>query len=282
MTFNTALTGINAAQADLSVTANNIANANTTGFKQSRAQFADFFPVSGFGLSQTAIGGGARVSSVAQQFSQGAITFTNNSLDLAISGEGFFTISNNGALEYTRAGAFGTDRDGYIVNPTGARLQTYPSLGNGNFNTAQLVDVQISTADNPPSATTSIGAGFNLPADAAPPVTAVFASNDPTSYNHTTSATVFDSLGASHTANLYFVKTANPNEWSMYTEIDGTAVSGPDSLIFSSTGQLTTPATGTLTLPAFAPTNGAAALNLTLSIGSSTQFGSNFGVGSLT
>jgi flagellar hook protein FlgE len=282
MSFNTALTGINAAQADLGVTANNVANANTTGFKQSRAQFADFFPLTGFGLSETAIGGGARVSSVAQQFSQGAITFTNNSLDLAISGEGFFTVSNGGSLEYTRAGAFGTDRNGFIVNATGARLQAFPSIGGGNFNTALVSDVQVSSADNPPAATGQVTAGFNLPADAALPATGTFSSADPTSYNHTTSATVFDSLGAAHTINLFFVKTATANEWALHTEIDGATVSGPDTLTFSNTGQLTAPAGGTLTLPAYTPTSGAADLNLTLNIGNSTQFGGSFGVGSLT
>ncbi|MCK9192884.1 MAG: flagellar hook-basal body complex protein, partial [Nevskia sp.] len=110
MTFNIALTGLNAASADLNVTANNIANSNTVGFKESRAQFADFFLSNPYGVSETAVGGGVRVSKVAQQFSQGAINITNNSLDLAISGSGFFTLSHNGALSYTRAGAFGTDR----------------------------------------------------------------------------------------------------------------------------------------------------------------------------
>src|SRR5690242_5263079 len=116
MTFRIALSGLNAASADLSVTANNIANANTVGFKGSRTQFADFFPVSAHGLSSTTTGAGVRVDKVAQQFAQGSVNFTNNSLDLAISGEGFFTLSQNGTISYTRAGAFGTDRDGFVVN----------------------------------------------------------------------------------------------------------------------------------------------------------------------
>lgn len=282
MTFRIALSGITAAQTDLGVTANNIANANTTGFKQSRAQFGDFFPVSGYGLSDTAVGAGVRVSKVNQEFSQGAVNFTNNSLDLAVSGEGFFTVSNNGSMEYTRAGAFGTDRDGYIVNATGRRLQVFPPTGGNNFNTAGLSDVQVSTADNPPSASTRVTAGFNLPADATAPATAPFDAADPATYNHTTSATVYDSLGSSHTATLFFVKTANPNEWEMHTQIDGAAVSGPDALTFSNTGVLTAPAGGTLTLPAYTPTTGAADLNLTLDISDASQFGDAFGIGSLT
>lgn len=282
MTFSTALSGINAAQADLGVTANNIANANTTGFKQSRAQFADYFSSAGYGLSDTGIGGGVRVARVAQEFSQGAVNFTNNALDLAINGEGFFTVSNNGSLEYTRAGAFGTDRNGYIVNAAGARLQAYPSNGAAGFNTAQLSDVQVSTADNPPAATSNITVGFNLPANAGVPANATFDATDPTSYNHTTSVTVYDSLGSAHTANLYFVKSATANEWQMHTQIDGNAVSGPDSLVFSSSGALTTPANGALTLSGYTPTTGAAAMTMGLNLTAATQYGNSFGVGALT
>ncbi|MDD3764930.1 MAG: flagellar hook protein FlgE [Nevskiales bacterium] len=283
MPFRVALSGLNAASADLNVTANNIANVNTTGFKGSRAEFADLFPISAFGVSSTATGAGVRLSRVAQQFTQGAVNFTQNSLDLAISGEGFFTLSDGGATVYSRAGAFGTDRDGYVVNASGQRLQVYPPVSGGSaFDTARLSDLQLSTADNPPAATTQVNTAINLPANASPPANGTFDATDPTSYNHTTSVTVYDSLGAAHTASLYYIKTANPNEWDMRVQVDGTDVGGANTLTYSDSGVLLTPASGDLTLPAYTPTTGAADINLTLSLGDSTQFGDNFGVSSLT
>lgn len=283
MSFNIALTGLNAASADLSVTANNIANANTTGFKESRAQFADFFLADRYGVASTAIGAGVRVSKVAQQFTQGAISVTNNSLDLAISGTGYFTLSKNGALAYTRAGSFGTDRDGYIVNPSGARLQAYPPIaGTANFDTAKLSDIQLSTTDNPPKATTTITAGLNLPAAAAVPATTPFSATDPTSYNNTTSVTVYDSLGTSHPANLFFVKSATPNTWDVYTQIDGNPAGGPFPVTFNTDGSLATPAGGNLVLPTYTPTNGSAPMNVTVGLANTTQYGDTFAVNSLT
>src|ERR1700755_2296338 len=123
MPFRLALSGLNAAQTDLTVTANNVANVGTTGFKGSRAEFADLFAATQQGVSATAIGNGVKVSSVAQQFSQGNIDFTDNSLDLAISGNGFFMVSDGGAMSYTRAGAFRVDNAGFVVNSRGQRLQ---------------------------------------------------------------------------------------------------------------------------------------------------------------
>lgn len=282
MSFQIALSGLNAASAELSVTANNIANSNTTGFKQSRAEFADFFPVSGYGLSQNAIGGGVRLDRVAQQFAQGSVNFTNNALDLALSGEGFFTLSDGGTQVYSRAGAFGTDRNGFVVNASGQRLQAFPPVAGGNsFDTARVSDLQLSTSDNPPAPSTSIAARLNLPANATVPATPAFSASDPTSYNHTTSVTLFDSLGASHTANLYFVKGAAAGDWTVNTQIDGVDVGSGEALTYSDTGTLATPAGGQIALPAFTPTNGAAAVALNLDLANTTQFGETFSVSSL-
>ncbi len=128
MPFAVALSGLNAASSDLSVTANNIANANTTGFKASRAEFADVFAV-----GAQDIGNGVGISSVSQQFSQGGVDFTDRGLDLAISGDGFFTMRDRGVVSYSRAGAFGVDRDGFVVNAQNQRLQIFPIAGNGTF-----------------------------------------------------------------------------------------------------------------------------------------------------
>jgi flagellar hook-basal body protein len=125
MPFRIALSGLNAAQSDLNVTANNIANTQTNGFKGSRTEFADLFAVSLQGVSSNASGNGVRVAAVTQQFAQGNIEFTDSNLDLAVSGQGMFVLSDNGALAYTRAGAYQMNRDGYVVNSAGQRLQVF-------------------------------------------------------------------------------------------------------------------------------------------------------------
>jgi len=283
MSMRIALSGMNAASADLNVTSNNIANSNTTGFKQSRAEFGDVFPVSAYGLSRNAIGAGVRLQQVAQQFGQGNIDFTGKSLDLALSGQGFFTLSKQGSTIYSRAGNFGADRDGFVVNPSGARLQVYaPNASGVGFDTGRMTDLQLSTNDSPPAATSDVAAQTNLPADASVPLISPFDPNDPTTYNKTTSLTVYDSLGAAHSQSIYYTKTANPNEWEMRSYIDGTAVGGAQLLQYSGTGALTSPATGRITLPAYNPGNGANAITLTMDVGKSTQYGNSFSVASLT
>lgn len=281
MPFQIALSGLNAASSDLNVTANNIANVNTTGFKSSRAEFADLFPISAYGLSSTATGVGVRTSRVAQQMTQGPINTTSNTLDLAISGEGFFTLSDNGSMVYTRAGAFGTDKNGYVVNAAGQRLQVFPPTSNGSFDTARLSDLQLSTSTNPPLATGSIDANVNLPSSASAPTTTPFDANDPTSYNYTRSTLVYDSLGTSHQAALYFVKGATANSWDVHVQIDGTDA-GSSTLTYSDSGTMLTPANGQITLPTYTPSSGAAAMDLTLDLGQSTQYGEDFAVNSLT
>src|SRR5689334_21108725 len=214
MPFRIALSGLNAAQSDLNVTANNVANTATNGFKGSRTEFADLFAVSLQGVSSNSSGNGVRVSNVAQQFAQGNIEFTDSNLDLAISGQGLFILSDSGALSYTRAGAFQMDRNGYVVNSNAQRLQVYPPLTAGGFNTGGLSDLRLQTTDSAPAATSTVEFVLNLPGNATPPAVATFDPNDPNSFNQATSLTLFDSLGATHTGTMYFSKTANPNEWT--------------------------------------------------------------------
>jgi flagellar hook protein FlgE len=276
MPFAVALSGLNAASSDLSVTANNIANANTTGFKSSRAEFADVFAV-----GAQDIGNGVSMSSVSQQFSQGGVDFTDRGLDLAISGEGFFTMRDRGVITYTRAGAFGVDRDGYVVNSQNQRLQIFPVANNGTFNTGTLSDLQLATVDSPPQATTRTEFGVNLPANAFVPPVPVFDPANASTYNHSTAVTIYDSLGATHTTTAYFVKTATPNQWDVRFYVDGTAVGGANTLTYSNLGVLTTPVGGSLTLPAYTPTTGAADITLTADLLNSTQYGATFGVNQL-
>ena len=280
--FGIALSGLSAAQANLNTTANNIANANTVGFKESSVDFGDVYQSSLYGSNGTQSGSGVNVTRIAQDFSQGTIASSNSSLDMALNnGAGFFTLSNNGSLSYSRAGSFTTDNSGYVVNGTGDRLQVFSALPNGGFNTGGLSDLQLTTADNPPAATSNLDVQLNLPSGATAPATATFSPTDATSYNQTTSVTVYDSLGAAHSANLYFVAGATANDWTMYSSIDGVAQAGSTALQYSSNGALTTPANGNVTLPAFTPTNGASAMNLSMDMSKTTQFGSQFAVSAL-
>jgi flagellar hook protein FlgE len=247
MPFRLALSGLNAASQDLTVTANNIANVGTNGFKGSRAEFAEMFAVSPQGVASTATGNGVRVAAVSQQFAQGNIDNTGNSLDLALSGQGFFTLSDNGALLYTRAGAFHTDGDGYVINSSAQRLQVFPPASGGGFNTGSLTDLQLLTGTSAPNATTNMQMMLNLPADAALPATMPFDPTDTDTYNRATSLTVYDSLGAAHTGTVYFQKTA-PGQWNSYLFVDGAAV-GATGATASGVGTGTVDAT-TLTYPA--------------------------------
>ena len=278
MSFDLALSGINAANSDLNVTSNNLANVDTTGFKESRAEFADLFAQTQEGVSRTAIGNGVQVSEIAQQFGQGNITSTANNLDLALSGSGFFITSNNGALNYTRNGAFQVDQNGYLVTSSGERVQGYAPLANGGFNTGGLGDLQLTTAESAPQATTTAGISLNLPSSASAPANSPLNPADPTTYTDTTSLTVYDSLGAAHTAQLYFSKTATANTWSSSLYVDGTAVGAPQTLAFSSTGALTSPANGQVSFGTYTPATGANPLSINFNFSQATQFGDSFGV----
>jgi flagellar hook protein FlgE len=278
MSFNVALTGLNAANQDLSVTANNLANVGTVGFKGSRAEFGDLFSATQTGVSSTAVGNGASITEVAQQFSQGDIETTGNNLDLAISGNGFFTTANNGALEYTRDGEFQVNSAGDVTTASGANLQVYPPLANGGFNTGGLSNLSLNSGDSAPNATTTASITANLPADAAQPPDTTFDPTDANSYNNTTSLTVYDSLGAAHTASLYFIKGATANTWDAQLYVDGNAVGTPQELDYSSSGALTAPTGGIVSFPTYTPATGAADMNLTFNFNSVTQYGNNFGV----
>jgi flagellar hook protein FlgE len=289
MSFRIALSGLNAAATDLSVTGNNIANASTSGFKESRAEFADVYASSVLDRSATAAGQGVRVARIAQQFSQGVVEFTSNNLDLAINGEGFFVLKDgSGSQVYTRAGAFSADRDGYVVNQGAQRLQIYPALttasGATTFNTGVLTDLQLPTQPSPPQATGNIYAALNLDAQQAPlPAAPAFDPGLAETYNHSTSIVTYDSLGNSHTTTMYFRKTA-ANSWDSYIYVDGNPVGAAPatpnlSLAFDQTGAIT--GTTSFSLPGYDPGTGALPMTLTFDFADTTQFGGSFAVNSL-
>ena len=288
MSFRTAISGLRAASSELSVIGNNVANANTTGFKASRAQFADVFSATQGTSSGSATGGGVNTARIAQQFSQGNITFTDNGLDLAISGKGFFVLDDNGAQVYSRDGAFGVDRNGYVVNSSGQTVKAYQPDSTGAI-TGAVDKLRVTSTNAAPSATTTVNLGANLDSQDAVPAVPF----DPTvnaSYNSTTATTVYDSLGGSHLMQLYFVKSAAGGaSWDVYTRLDGQPTSFEQAnanINFDSAGVLNTGEGGTpngqLTLGFAGLTNGAADLNVTLDINEMTQFGAPFAVNRVT
>jgi flagellar hook protein FlgE len=274
MSFQIALSGLNAASTDLQVTSNNIANANTTAFKSSRAEFADVFSGDAIG-----IGNGVRLAAVRQKFTQGNVDITERQLDLAVSGNGFFVVNDNGSYLYSRVGAFGLDANGFVQNAEGERLQVYPSRGDGTYNTGALIDLQFTTETAPPQPTTAVDMNINLPAGAALPAVTPFDPADTQTYNHSTSTITYDSLGVAHNTTFYFYPTATG--WEAATTIDGTLVGTPQAFAFNSSGVLVSPANGILTYPGYDPGNGAVPMSIDLDMSSSTQFGSDFVVNTI-
>lgn len=169
MSFIIGLSALNAAQQEISVTGNNIANSGTTGFKASRTIFGDVYAASVLGGGGTQAGSGVTLQEIKQSFNQGNISFTNSTLDMAINGEGFFVLSGESGTSYTRAGAFGTDRNGFIVNSAGERLQGFlPSPTGQPTGGGPLNDLRVTTGEIPPRATTGVASMINLDASAQP------------------------------------------------------------------------------------------------------------------
>src|SRR5690606_38128503 len=216
MAFQQGLSGLNTASKNLDVISNNVANAATVGFKGSRAQFADVFANSLNGAGASQIGIGAKVAAVSQEFGQGNVTSTSNPLDVAINGNGFFRLSKDGAITFSRNGQFHLDPAGYLVNTENQRVTGYGTDATGNVIATAPIDIQVRTADIPPVSTSAYRMGANLDAGAAQPTAAAFNPADPTSYNNTTSDSVYDSLGNAHVFSFYFAKAPAPGLWHVY------------------------------------------------------------------
>jgi len=216
MSFYTSLTGLNAATAQLGVTSNNIANVGTTGFKRSRADFGDIFSTSPLQKSSSNIGQGVSLKQVSQEFSQGNISTSGNSLDLAITGDGFFPLRSPDGLQevYTRNGSFMLNDQNNVVNSTGQRLlaASVDSSGKADLNRLAPLSIPPKTSGQARE-TTKIQLGLNLPAD-SPVILADFDRNNPTTYNKSTALTVYDSGGNGYLATVYYVKTQNASPGS--------------------------------------------------------------------
>ncbi|MEZ5616485.1 MAG: flagellar hook protein FlgE [Rhodocyclaceae bacterium] len=277
MSFQQGLSGLNAAAKGLDAVSNNVSNAATVGFKGASAQFSDVFAASMAGGGAGQIGIGVNLTQVKQSFTQGNISVTNNPLDVAINGGGFFRMNDGGAITYSRNGQFLVDKDGYVVNASGAHLTGYVANAAGVIVPSSPADLLISSADLVPNATTTGTLGLNL--DARETVPAAFDYTDPTTYNSSTAMTVYDSLGNSHVMTAYFRKTA-ANAWDVYTGLDGAAPGAASALTFTSAGAVNT---GGSIATSFVMTNGSTSpLAVTLDISSATQYGATFGVNSLT
>ena len=302
MSFNTALSGLNAATSDLNVKSNNIANVNTTGFKESRAEFADIFAVSTFGNSDTAIGSGVVLTNVAQQFKQGNLEFTDNALDLSVSGQGFFALAPNqtsNEIIYSRAGAFNVDKDGFIVNNSGQYLRAFPVNADGTVSSTSITSttpMQLPSTAGIPQATSTVAIATNLPSTATA-LTGTIDPNDTSTFTNSTSVTIFDSLGTEHILTLYYQKTATANQWNVDVYIPGediVPVSNIAPVKLGTTQTLTfDPALGgalattsttqmTFNLTATQLASGAAAQSTVIKFDDTTQNSSAFSVVNLT
>jgi len=220
MSFYTSLTGLNSATAQLGVTSNNIANVGTSGFKRSRADFGDIFSTSPLQKSSSNIGQGVALKQVSQEFSQGNVTTSGNSLDLAITGDGFFPLRSPDGLQdiYTRNGSFMLNDQNNVVNSTGLRLLAASVDSSGKADLERLAPLVI-----PPKTageareTTKINLGLNLPADSGV-ILADFDRNNPTTYNKSTALTVYDSGGNGYLATVYYIKTQNASPGSPFSK----------------------------------------------------------------
>lgn len=250
MSFNIGLSGLAAANKQLDVTGNNIANVSTTGFKSSRVDFSSVYASSKLGSGSNTSGSGVTVSAVSQNFNQGDVNSTGNVLDMGIQGNGFFVMNDNGSLTYTRSGAFKTDNAGFITNSDGtARLQGYGVDGSGRVVKGVLTDLQVNTSNLAPKATALVSSAINLNSTATvlPTTSATFNPTDPGTYSTSFSTPIFDSQGNQHTMNQYMVKTG-ATTWDTYTLVDGFNPDGttpsavdpaqPVTITFNAAGQL--------------------------------------------
>lgn len=278
MSFQQGLSGLNSSSKALDVVSNNISNANTVGFKSSATHFADVYANSLAGAGASQVGIGVQTAAIMQQFSQGNISSTNNPLDMSINGGGFYRMSTNGNVTYSRNGQFHLDKNGYIVDDRARVLTGYPADGTGQIVQSAPVDLQLDSGSQSPVATGSgvgsfkgVRANVNLDSRSVSPLSAATpapwvpgTTHDPSTYNWSTALSIYDSLGNPHTLSLYAVKTTTAGLWDIHASVDGTTDVnvglGTPTLQFSNTGQLS----GPTTTPAAPATNGTVNLSIDL------------------
>ncbi|QKR98967.1 flagellar hook protein FlgE [Sphingomonas sp. CL5.1] len=283
MAFYTSLTGLQAAQTDMSVISHNLANVATNGFKKSRSEFADVI-ASNISTSPTSmVGSGVVVKGNIQQFTQGSFTQSGNALDLAISGDGFFAVKPDpeaAKVNFTRNGGFSVDANHYVVDSNGGHLQVYPVDGSGAVVASGLdstVSLQLPATSGVAVATSNVKYTLNLSSSTGLPTNSTFDRFDPTSYNNSTSSTVYDANGNALTMTTYFKRESLPDAsgnstWAAYSYIGDqqltTGGTPGTTLTFNSAGQLTSGNTNTF--DPVTPSGATAAQTVTVDFGSST------------
>ncbi|HET9978278.1 MAG TPA: flagellar hook protein FlgE [Burkholderiaceae bacterium] len=297
MSFQQGLSGLNATSKNLEVIGNNVANANTFGAKASRAEFSDVYANALNGAGSSAVGIGTSLAAVSQQFTQGNISSTNNPMDLAINGAGFFQVTDGRSpAMYSRNGQFKVDREGYIVNNDAMRLMGYPADGAGVLQPGSASALRLPTAGIDPQATGRIDLEMNLDARAAvtaPGAGAAIDFANPTTYNNATSLTVYDDKGQDVALTYYFQK-AGTDTWNVFVTANGTPLAGTVASPLATT-QIQFPSNGgspiapvspiTIDIPATTNAVGAQTLainGVALDISGATQYGAGFGVTNLS
>ncbi|SFN18096.1 flagellar hook protein FlgE [Variovorax sp. OV329] len=279
MAFSQGISGLSAAAANLDVIGNNIANSGTIGFKSAAATFKDVYAGSRVGL-------GVAVSGVSQNFAQGATQTSSRPLDVAIlNGDGFFRLSSaSGEVFYSRNGQFDRDKEGYLVNGSGLRLTGFGVSANGTINGGAPGPLQIQTSSMNPNATTAVKAEFNLDSRSVTPTSTPFDAADSATYNYSNAlGPVYDSLGNPHELGAFFVKTG-ANTWDVYGTSDGTALNAGapmTTLTFDANGNMTAPASGGFNIAGLTFPNGSAAMNMSVDLSGTTQFGNKNAVNRL-
>ncbi|RZL41479.1 MAG: flagellar hook protein FlgE [Variovorax sp.] len=282
MSFQQALSGLNAASRSLDVIGHNIANANTVGMKSSRAEFSEVYASAAGGIGGTNVGLGVEVGTVSQQFSQGSINITGNELDVAINGGGFFQVkTNDGSTAYTRSGNFKLDKEGSLVTNNGANLMGYPTDVKGVRQSFNAQPLKLPTGTPIPAKPTTkmtaeitLDATATVAANATPPTPLV---------KYGTSLTAYDPQGLEVPVGLYFQKTAN-NTWNVYTSVNGAdpAASTPFQLNFKTDGSLDTTTSPVPAITLASPNNPAQTFTASLDLGNMTQVNSRFAVADLS
>ncbi len=294
MSFQQGLSGLNVTSKSLEVIGNNVANANTYGAKASRAEFADMYANALNGAGVNNIGIGVRLAAVSQQFTQGGITSTENPMDVAINGGGFFQLTDGvNPLTYSRNGQFKVDKEGYIVNNEKLQLMGYQADGNGVIQPGLAVPLRLPTAGISPAETNKVNLEFNLDSregvrDPGATVSPRIDFTDADTYNKATSVTVFDQKGQPVALTYYFQKT-DTDKWNVYATANGKTIggvdgdpqpiSGTDALSFTTDGATITPSKLTVDIPASTNVNGAVTLPISgveIDLSGSTQYGTNF------
>ena len=285
MAFSTSISGLRAAQQDMGVISNNIANVGTAGFKRSDSIFAELYSAT-LNSSMDQPGSGVTLERIRNDFSQGGFEFTSSQLDLAIDGNGLFVLQDGGETLYTRAGAFRLDSNGFIVTEGGLNLQGYGADANGEINTA-LGSLQITDALLAQRPTEQIGISANLDSRVAAPITtdeegntisASFSATDPTTYNFSSTLTIYDSTGSAHQVTAFFAKDALvQGQYNVNITIDGAPQPETVSLVFDNAGVLAEESPTALSLATYTPEN-ADAQPLTIDLSGLTSFGTTSAV----